>query len=126
MRTSHADAPLVTDLGIVEFRTLTADGITTEFMEYREDSDGTPFFRGLPDDRCQCQHTGYVLSGETTMHFADHDETYRAGDAFTIAPGHTPSGKAGTMIVTFTDADDYERTSAAVGANFMSAMSPAD
>ena len=38
-------------------------------------------FVGLPDDRCQCPHWGYVIRGQVRVLYADHEETLRAGDA---------------------------------------------
>ncbi len=32
-----------------------------------------PLFQGLPDDRCQCPHWGYVIKGELRYRFASHE-----------------------------------------------------
>ncbi len=37
------------------------DGYTVSFTSLLEDIDATPFMKGLPDDRCQCPHWGYVI-----------------------------------------------------------------
>ena len=37
------------------------------FVTFREDIDHTPLLRGLPDDRCQCPHWGYVINGRLTF-----------------------------------------------------------
>ena len=42
------------------------DGYTVSFTSVLEDIDATPFMKGLPDDRCQCPHWGYVLKGKMT------------------------------------------------------------
>ena len=36
-------------------------GYTVGFETYTADADLAPLFAGLPDDRCQCAHLGYVL-----------------------------------------------------------------
>ena len=87
------------------------------FETFREDADGTPLFRGLPDDRCQSPHWGYVISGALTFRYADHEETFEAGDAYYAPPGHVPVISAGTEIVEFSPAGEYEKTMAVVGAN---------
>ncbi|MEO6472923.1 MAG: hypothetical protein ABIR57_13130 [Aeromicrobium sp.] len=51
-------------------------------VKFSEDVDGTALTKGLPDDRRQCPHWGYVVSGTQTYRFADHDEVFEAGDAF--------------------------------------------
>jgi len=43
------------------------DGYTVTFTSLVEDIDATPFMNGLPDDRCQCPHWGYVIKGKMTV-----------------------------------------------------------
>ena len=38
------------------------------FETYTADADLAPLFEGLPDDRCQCPHWGYVLRGKLVYH----------------------------------------------------------
>ncbi len=85
-------------------------GTTVGFETYSEDANVAPFFAGLPDDRCQCEHWGYVISGKVVFHFADHDETYVAGDAYHATPGHTPELFAGTEVVEFSPTEELGRT----------------
>jgi PhzF family phenazine biosynthesis protein len=54
------------------------DGYTVTFTSLLEDIDGTPFMKGLPDDRCQCPHWGYVIKGKMTARYADRDEVFEA------------------------------------------------
>ena len=71
-------------------------GYSVGFEKYTADADLAPFFAGLPDDRCQCPHWGYVIKGKVTFTYADgHSETYEAGDAYYAPPGHTPTLFAG-------------------------------
>ena len=85
-------------------------GYTVAFERYTEDADLTPFYAGLPDDRCQAPHWGYVVSGKLTVRFPDHEETYEPGDAYYAPPGHTPILFAGTEIVEFSPAEEFDRT----------------
>ena len=75
---------------------------TVSFETFKQDIDASPYFRGLPDDRCSCVHLGYVTSGQITFRYADHEETYVEGDAYVAPPGHTPIIAAGTSTVEFT------------------------
>lgn len=86
------------------------DGYTVEIVQTHQDADLTPFFKGLPDDRCQCPHWGYVTKGRMVWHFADHDEVYEAGDAFYVPPGHTPGADADTEFVQFSPTDELAVT----------------
>jgi hypothetical protein len=66
-------------------------GYSVGFETYTADADLAPLFKGLPDDRCQCPHWGYVVRGKVAFTFADgHDEMYEAGDAYYAPPGHSP------------------------------------
>ena len=51
-----------------------------------------------------------------TFTFADHVETVRAGDAFVLAPGHTPAATAGSEFVMFSPVAEYAELDAAVAA----------
>ena len=99
-------------------------GYTVEFTSFHEDADGTPVFQGLPDDRCQSPHWGYVLNGALTFRFADREETYEAGDAYYAEPGHVPVVTAGTDVVEFSPTEAYRRTLEHVGAT-MAALAEA-
>jgi hypothetical protein len=95
-------------------------GYTVGFESFHEDADGTPLFRGLPDDRCQAEHWGYVFRGRVTFRYADHDEVYEAGDAYYAPPGHVPVIDAGTDVVEFSTTAEYARTMEVVARNLAS------
>lgn len=96
------------------------DGYTVAFEKYSADADLTPFFTGLPNDQCQCAHWGYVIEGKVTFKFADHDETYEAGDAYYAPPGHTPVLYAGTEVVEFSPTHELQQTFDVVSKNMES------
>ena len=79
------------DYGPVLDRQDDLEGYTVGFTTFRQDIDATPLLKGLPDDRCQCPHWGYVVRGRMTFRFPDRDEVYEAGDAFYTPPGHIRS-----------------------------------
>ena len=56
------------------------------FVSFREDIDATPLYKGLPDDRCQCPHWGYVLSGAVTFRYADARRCARRATRSTRRP----------------------------------------
>ena len=114
---SKETAPNAADLGPMSTRSGELAGYTVEFTSFHEDADGTPVFQGLPDDRCQSPHWGYVLSGALTFRYADRNETYEAGDAYYAEPGHVPVVTAGTEVVEFSPTEEYRRTLEVVGAN---------
>jgi len=98
-----------------------AADVTVGFETYTEDADLTPFFVGLPDDRCQARHWGYVVQGKVVFHTADGDETFETGDAYAVGPGHTPTIFAGTEVVEFSPTDEFAATMEVVGRNMENA-----
>jgi hypothetical protein len=96
-------------------------GYTVAFERYSADADLSPFFDGLPDNRCQAPHWGYVFKGKVTFKFADRDETFEAGDAYYAPPGHTPVLYDGTEIVEFSPTDELDRTMEVVVKNMEAA-----
>ena len=111
----------ITDHGPVRDGQANVDGWSVNFTTFKVDIDATPLMKGLPDDRCQCPHWGYVIKGRVTFRFPDRDEVYSAGDAFYVPAGHIPIAEAGTEYLQFSPADDLQRTSEAIQHN-MAAM----
>jgi hypothetical protein len=85
-------------------------GWTVGFETYTEDADLSPFFKGLPDDECQCEHMGYVIQGKVAFRSGDDEEVFEAGDAYRVGPGHTPVLYAGTEVVEFSPTEELART----------------
>jgi len=85
-------------------------GYSVCFESHTAGGDLAPLFRGLPDDRCQLPRWGVVVRGRVGFRFADHEETYEAGDAYFVPPGHTPVHYAGAEIVEFSPTDVLAQT----------------
>jgi hypothetical protein len=95
---------------------------TVGFETYTADADLAPLFAGLPDDRCQCPHMGYVLAGKLKFTYADGtEETYEAGDAYYAPPGHTPYLYAGSQVVEFSPTEPLQQTIEVVAKNLEAA-----
>lgn len=109
-KASRETASQVEDMGVMEGRYEEIGGYMVGFESFREDADATPLFKGLPDDRCQSPHWGYIHKGKVTFKYADHEEVYETGDAYYAPPGHIPVVSAGTEIVEFSPAEEYGRT----------------
>lgn len=96
-------------------------GYSVCFESHTADADLADLFRGLADDRCQLPRWGYVLEGKVTFRFTDHEETYAAGDAYYVPPGHTPVHHAGAEIVEFSPTDVLDETMGVVLENLRAA-----
>jgi hypothetical protein len=98
---------------------------TVNFLTLHADIDISPLVRGLPDDRCQCPHLGYVIKGRLTFRYPDHDEVVEAGEAFYAPPGHAPIGnEPETVYVQFSPTHDIQIVGETIKHN-MEAMQPA-
>jgi hypothetical protein len=111
----------VDDYGVVEDRHEDVDGTTIQFLTFRDDVDATPLMRGLPDDRCNCAHWGYVFTGKVIFDLGDREEVYEAGDAFYLTHGHIPRAEPGTEYLQFSPAEELHAVSAQMQKN-MAAM----
>ena len=120
-RASKDSTDIMVDDDLIEGRYAALDGYTVGFETYRQDVDPTPFFVGLPDNRCQCPHWGVVTHGQITFQWADHEEVYVAGDAYYAPPGHLPMVTAGTTVVEFSPTIELEATLAVVQKNLAEA-----
>ena len=112
---SHLAVPGYSDIFEQEIGDWTIT-IESEFI----DMDMAPFFNGAPNDQCQATHMGYVLKGKFGIRRADGvEETFEAGDAFIIEPGHTPIVFAGCEYLAFTPTEDAKQQAAVMMPNMM-------
>ena len=82
-------------------------GYTVAFETYTANADPGELFKGLPDDRCQCEHWGYVVRGKVSAYY--------------MPAGHTPVLYAGTEIVEFSPTKDLQQTMDVVSKNMQAA-----
>ena len=122
MRSSMQDLPVVIEMPEGSIRQINWGGMTIEVGKVRQTIDVAPLFKGLPDDRCQCPHWGYVLKGQMRYKFADHEEVYGAGDVYYCPPGHTPVLEAGCEYVEFSPAEEYSKTAEVANRNMNAAQ----
>jgi hypothetical protein len=75
------------------------EGYTIGFEKYSEHADMTPLFVGLPDDKCQSPHWGYVFKGKLVYHTADGDIEVTDGEAYYVGPGTRRRSTRGPVLV---------------------------
>src|SRR4051812_22531803 len=95
-KVSKESAPTVEDHGPALDISGQAADYTVDFVTIREGHSLDALLKGLPDDRCQCPHWGYMFAGRITVTYSDREEVFEAGDAFYMSPGHVPAADAGT------------------------------
>jgi hypothetical protein len=121
MRAALRSIPVVLDAAEGQLRQTEWGEMVVETGTLKARLDPSPFFKGLPDDRCQCPHWGYVLKGTLRYKYADHEEVYNAGDAYYAPPGHTPVLEPGLEYVEFSPAKELAKTMKVVERNMQAA-----
>ena len=95
-------------------------GYSVCFESHTADAELGALFLGLADDRCPLPRWGYVIKGKVSFVFPDRKETFVAGDAYYVPPGHVPQHYTGAEIVEFSPTDVLERTMKVVMSNLQS------
>ena len=118
MHVSKADLePMV--FGEYEGRSADAAGIRIAFesMPAHFPPDESPF-KGLPDDRCQCDHWGYLIAGSFRVTYRDaDDEVVQAGEAYHLRPGHFVQTLEPVELVELSPVHQHDETMAVVARN---------
>ena len=118
MRTSKAELPAQ--------RLDDYEGRTHDFGEWRVAFEAMPAhfppdpspFKGLPDDRCQCLHLGVLVKGSFRVTYLDgSEEIVRAGDVYSLAPGHFVQTLEPVELIEFSPRDEHDRTMATIMRN---------
>ena len=125
MHGSNRDMPVSFEADGVVLREMEWGDMNVGLERFPAGTDTEPIFKGLPNDRCQCPHWGYVIRGQLRVRYRDHEETLRAGDVYYLAPGHLPIFDEDTELVEFSPKGLYQKTMEAVARN-IAAMQPAD
>lgn len=120
---SREQLEVAVQIGDYEARSAEWGDVTVVF-ESMGPADPTPLFKGLPDDRCQSEHYGYVLEGELVVRYADGEETIAAGSAYYLPPGHVPLVRTAVRTVEFTRTSDLQATAAVIMKNMRAGVVP--
>lgn len=123
MRGSKQDIPATVDGGGVTIRETEWGDMNVALESFPAGLETAPIFKGLPDDRCQCPHWGYVVKGRVRVLYAGRDEVLREGDVYYMPPGHTTVFEEDTEVVEFSPKGEYQKTIEVASRN-MAAMQP--
>ena len=92
----------------VEIRRVDDDGLAQCVIKLEAGQKTDPLFAGLPDDRCQCAHWGYILTGTMRVHDANGAKDYVAGEVYYWAPGHNLEAVTDAEYVEISRSDEYD------------------
>ena len=124
MHVSKADLPAMV-FGEYEGRSVDWGELRFAFetMPTNFPPDASPF-AGLPDDRCQCPHWGYLLTGSFKVTYLDgQEEIVNVGEAYHLRPGHFVQTLEPVELIELSPVAEHDRTMAAVTRN-MAAPTP--
>ena len=110
MHGSNNDTPVAFETNGIILREAEWGDMNVGLERFPAGTDTEPVFKGLPDNRCQCPHWGYVISGRLRVRYVDHEETLNAGDAYYMPPGHLPIFDEDTEVVEFSPKGEYQKT----------------
>jgi len=114
---AHDDLPLTEVVPGYSSRFADWGGITVAFEKAHAGQDASSMVKGLPDDRCQAPHWGYLFSGKMVVDYGDREETIEGGQAYFVGPGHRITFLADCEALEFTPTDALEQTFEAVRRN---------
>jgi hypothetical protein len=106
----HDDLPLVELAPGYASRCADWGGMTVSFEKMQAGQDASSMLVGLPDDRCQAHHWGFMFSGRMVVDYGDRKEAIAGGQAYYVAPGHTVSFDADSQAVEFTPTGELQQT----------------
>jgi hypothetical protein len=89
MHAAKSDLPIMLRAGEASVRGADWGEMRVSVVSVPAGTDFGPLLKGLPNDRCQGPHWGYVLKGRLRIQYADSEELLSAGDFYYMPPGHT-------------------------------------
>jgi len=110
MHGKRTEIPMAFQSGPIYSRDTEWGEINVAFEGFPAGMDTTPLFKGLPDDRCQCPHWGYLFKGRMRVKYADHEEVISAGEAYYLPPGHNVVIENDCESLEFSPKGEYQKT----------------
>jgi Cupin domain len=118
LRGSKYDLPVALEGAGVVSRQVEWGDLSVALETFAAGTDPSALFKGLPDDRCQCPHWGYVVRGRFRVRYGGREEIVTAGDAYHIPPGHVSIYEEDTEVVEFSPKREYQTMLEAVAGNW--------
>lgn len=117
MRGALQDLDVVMENEDVSVREACWGTMHVERGSFHKEMDVTPLLKGLPNDRCQSPHWGYLFKGTIRVRYHDREEVIHAGDSYYIEPNHAAVMEAGTEYLEFSPEEHYHRTMDTINRN---------
>lgn len=107
MRLPKEQIPVKIDIPGAKARQLPGFGAAAgvmgaEYFSLAAGTDIAPLLEGLEDDRCQCEHWGYVIGGDLVVSYADGtSDRCVTGDVFFWPAGHSVRVEQDAEVILF-------------------------
>jgi len=122
MKLRREEIPIALELPVATFRVAEWDNMAVGYVKLTAGADATPLLEGLPNDKCQCPHWGYILDGAIHVRYNDgKEEVCHAGDMFYWPPGHTVWVEKDTSFVEFSPRSELKEVYDHIGKKLTSA-----
>lgn len=110
MRATKNDLPLAFEDGQSYSKDIEWGDMNVAWEAWPAGMDATPMFNGLPDNRCQCPHWGFVIKGQMLIKYDGQEEIINAGEVYYLPPGHIPIFEEDTELIEFSPKGEYQKT----------------
>ena len=102
MKLRKEELPVALELPVATFRVGEWGDAAVAYVTLKSGADAAPLLEGLPGDKCQCPHWGYMLKGAIHVRYDNgEEEICRAGEMFYWPAGHTVRVEEDTSFVEF-------------------------
>lgn len=99
MRATKDELPVMLEAGPSSVRGADWGEMRVAVVTVPAGTDFSPLLAGLPNDRCQGSHWGYVLRGRLRIQGVDGEEVLVAGDFYHLPPNHTGVAEEDTEFI---------------------------
>lgn len=100
MKAAFSELPVEMADDRVEMRVARWGEMSISRLRMEPGSDLSPYFEGLPENRCPVPHWGQVVEGEVHLDYEDGtDEVTAAGECFYWPPGHRARTETGAEVL---------------------------
>ena len=122
MKLRKEEIPIALEMPIATFRVAEWANMAVAYVQLTAGVDATPLLKGLPDDKCQCPHWGYILEGAIHILYMDgEEEICRAGEIFYWPAGHTVWVKEDTSFIEFSPNSELKEVYDHIGKKLLAA-----
>jgi hypothetical protein len=109
MRATKDELPILVEAGPASVRGADWGDMRVALISVPAGTDFGPLLQGLPGDRCQCPHWGYVIAGRLRIRYADREEILSAGDIYYMPAGHTGVAEADTEFLEVAPPEQHQQ-----------------